>query len=282
MILSNAGMRTVVGPTSPGVERLERNDAGKGAGGPWRGNDSLRGDMPEIRLPVFEGPVDLLLHLIERQDLDITAVSLVAVTDQYLAAVHADDTLDARALAEFIAIGAKLIHLKSRALLPALHDDETIEDDDVGRELVELLGEYRRFSAVADMLEDRQRDGLRLYPRNAPPPPVPRGSGIENLKVDALYAVMLEVLERIPEPPRASVQRNTFTLSEQVDRLRHRLLTRGRFSFRAIIRECETRIEVVITFMAVLELLKGGACDAQQDERWGDINVVAVSRAAAG
>jgi hypothetical protein len=91
--------------------------------------------MAEISLPVFEGPLDLLLHLIERDDLDITAVSLVAVTDQYLTALRSGEKFDPQALAEFVAVGAKLIYLKSRALLPRPpQEDDGLEDDDVGRE----------------------------------------------------------------------------------------------------------------------------------------------------
>ncbi|MEJ5221627.1 MAG: segregation/condensation protein A, partial [Tepidiforma sp.] len=120
--------------------------------------------MAEISLPIFQGPLDLLLHLIEKDDLDITAVSLVAVTDQYLAAIHTGEGFDPSALAEFVAIGARLIYLKSRALLPRPQGEEapSLEDDDVGQELVELLREYRRFLQVVDLLEARQDAGLRI------------------------------------------------------------------------------------------------------------------------
>ena len=144
--------------------------------------------MPEIRLPVFQGPLDLLLHLIERDDLDITAVSLVSVTDQYLKAVHRGDELDAQALAEFVALGAKLIYLKSRALLPPdpLAQGAGLEDDDVGRELVELLREYKRFGEITDMLAQRQDEGQRYFPRSVPAPVVPPGLGLNNVTVDLL------------------------------------------------------------------------------------------------
>ena len=85
---------------------------------PLRGGAGPSGVMAEISLPVFQGPLDLLLHLIERDDLDITAVSLVVVTDQYLTAIRVGGGFDPQALAEFVAVGAKLIYLKSRALLP--------------------------------------------------------------------------------------------------------------------------------------------------------------------
>lgn len=241
--------------------------------------------MHEVRLPVFEGPLDLLLHLIERDDLDITAVSLVAVTDQYLSAIHDGERFEPHALAEFVAIGAKLMYLKSRALLPRAPEDgpEALEDDEVGQELVDMLLEYRRFKEVAEMLNDRQEAGYRLFPRLAPAPPLPPGTGLDNVTVEALYTLMVEVLARTPvEPLKAAIVREAVTLAQRVTDFRERLRRAGRFSFRAAISECETRIEVIMSFMAILELLKSGECDATQPDQWGDIEVVSLGRAAAG
>ena len=125
--------------------------------------------MHEIRLPTFQGPLDLLLTLIQRQDLDITTVSLVAVADQYLEAVHADESLDAGALAEFISIGAKLLQLKSRALLPERQEEEEEpEEEDPGEELdgADCL-EYRRYTEGRRMSGwgSRMEAGLGTYPR---------------------------------------------------------------------------------------------------------------------
>jgi segregation and condensation protein A len=240
--------------------------------------------MPQITLPVFEGPLDLLLHLIERDDLDITAVSLVVVTDQYLKAINDGQGVNAHALAEFVAIGARLIYLKSRALLPRAPEEveAQLEDDDVGRELVDLLLEYRRYTEATDVLEERQERGLRVYTRLAPPPERPEGIGLDGVTVDALRRIMLQVLSRTPvEEPKGVIQRDSLTLRERIGQFRDRLLAKGRFSFRQAILECKTRIEVVISFMAVLELLKAGECDAEQSERWGDIEVVALAPAEA-
>lgn len=238
--------------------------------------------MPKIQLPVFEGPLDLLLHLIERDDLDITAVSLVAVTDQYLKAVRRGESFDPGALAEFVSIGAKLIYLKSRALLPRPPEQaaDMLEDDDVGRELVDLLREYKRFGEVVAMLEARQNAGLRVYPRLAPAPPVDPGAGLGRVTMERLCAVMIEMLNRTPPEPRGVIVREpSISLSQRVSELRDELTRRRKFSFRKVIAACRTRTEVVVTFMAILELLKAGACDAQQSDRWGDIEVVALTSA---
>ena len=239
--------------------------------------------MPVISLPVFQGPLDLLLQLIQREDLDITAVSLVAVADQYLEAVHTAEGLDAHALAEFVSIGAKLLHLKSRALLPrqeALDDEgEELEEDAIGLELVELLREYQRFREVAEMLGERQDAGLRTYPRGAPAPEPPEGSPLEGVTIDALYAVMLDVLSRTPpEEPLGVVRRHDVTIAQQTAWLKAKLARGRSFSFRRAIESCRSRMEVIVTFLALLELLKSGTCDVVQETPWGDIEVVAVGR----
>lgn len=234
--------------------------------------------MAEIHLPVFEGPLDLLLHLIERDDLDITAVSLVVVTDQYLKAIRTGQGFDPAALAEFVSIGAKLIYLKSKALLPHAPSDmaEGLDDDDVGRELVDLLREYKRYSEVVTMLEQRQEAGMRNYTRLAPAPAATQqDAGLGNVTMDLLTSLMMQVLSRTPPAPRAMVMRDTgVPLSERIAEFREQLRRRGRLSFRRVMSECRTRLEVVISFMAILELLKSGECDARQSAAWEDIEVV--------
>ena len=251
-------------------------------GAPWREGVSSSGAMPQIRIPVFQGPLDLLLVLIEHNDLDITAVSLVQVTDQYLGAVRRQDGLDANALAEFVAVGAKLIYLKSRALLPPTPTEPGIEleADQVGRELVDMLREYKRFGEAVDMLEGRQQQGLRFYTRRAPAPEVPPGTGLDAVTMDRLVAIMRDVLQkkqRTPAAPQGIVRRDTITLGQRIEDLRGRLLKAGRFSFRAVIEECGERIEVIIAFMAILELIKGGECEVRQSEAWGDIEVTQLA-----
>jgi segregation and condensation protein A len=236
--------------------------------------------MPQITLPVFEGPLELLLHLIERDDLDITAVSLVAVTDQYLKKVHERETVDPGALAEFVSIGAKLILLKSRALLPRVEVADEEPEDDVGAELVELLFEYQRFKAAADILESRQDSGFRLFGRDAVAPDMPITSGLEGIAVDSLYTIMLDVLSRKEDEPEGVVERQTVTLRERIGDFRERLRGKGRFSLRSVLETCQTRLEVIICFLAILELLKGGECSAVQQDSFGEIEVAPATPSA--
>lgn len=243
-----------------------------------RGSAVPQEPMPQIHLPVFQGPLELLLHLIERDDLDITSISLVAVTDQYLGAIRTTAGFHPRALAEFISIGAKLIYLKSRALLP--RDPSLaaeVDDDEVGRELIDMLIEYRRYAAVTAILGERQEAGMRFFTRMAAPPPQPEGTGLDGVTADLMRTIMVDVLRRTPEPPRVILPRQRATLAQRLTVLRERLQRAGRFSFREAMRECSTRLEVVLSFLAVLELIKAGECDAVQAENWGDIEVTALA-----
>ncbi len=126
--------------------------------------------MLAVSTPVFEGPLDLLLHLIEREELEITSVSLIQVTDQYIGMLRAQDQIDMRGLADFVAVGAKLLFLKSRALLPRspdqLAEDEIIAEE-IATDLTAQLEEYRAYKNAASYLRELEDAGHRSFPRIA-------------------------------------------------------------------------------------------------------------------
>ncbi len=237
----------------------------------------------ELRLEVFEGPLDLLLYLIDREEMDITTVSLLQVTDQYLSFLRSGEQIDARALAEFIAIGARLLYLKSRALLPrprALDDDE----EDVGEDLVRRLLEYRRFKQVAEGLRAIEEEGHRAYPRQAPPTGLPLPTGLDGVTLDLLVGIFRDVLERTPkeEPPAGNVERQEVTVEQKVEELGSQINRGHPISFRSFISACRTRTEVIVSFFAVLELIKALRLRAEQDVAFGEIALVPVEAASGG
>jgi segregation and condensation protein A len=241
-------------------------------------NDTEAEAAFKLQLSVFDGPLDLLLHLIEREELDITGVSLVQVTDQYLAYLRSADEIDAAALAEFIAVGARLLLLKSRALLPRPAEDGE-EDEDFGDDLVQRLREYKRFKEVAAGLREIEETGYRAYPRVVPATGVPLPTGLDGVTVDLLFTIVREVLERRPEePPEGVVERHEVTVEEKTADLREQLRHERQVSFRAFISACRNRVEVIVAFMAVLELIKALALRAQQDALYGDISLVALEQ----
>ena len=229
-----------------------------------------------LRLPAFEGPLDLLLHLIEREELDVTAVSLLAVTEQYLAHLRSADRIDLGRLADFIAIGARLLLLKSRALLPREpgEEDGGAADEDADA-LVAALREYRRFRELAEELRAQGEAG-RSYRREAAPPQLPLGTGLDGVPMAALTAAFRDVLDRIAEAQAAGappLPRERVRLRDRIELLAARLEAEPSLSFQRLLGSSTSRLQVVVDFLAVLELIKVGFLEATQPEAFGDIEL---------
>ena len=232
----------------------------------------------QLTLPFFEGPLDLLLHLIEREELDVTSVALVAVADQYLAMLHEQEQINVDALAEFIWIGARLLLIKSRALLPRPEAEEQASEDeeDPGEELARQLREYKLFKEAAGQLRTIEVAGMHSYPRVAPPPELPPPTGLDGVTLDLLREMVEIAITRVPEPkePVQIIRPHRITVREKIAMLRERLASQHRVSFRAVIDECTSRMEIIIVFLAVLELIKSRLLDAEQDASFADIVLV--------
>jgi len=244
------------------------------SGGPSGGGDA---SAFELKLSVFEGPLDLLQHLIEREELDITTVSLAQVTDQYWGYLHSASGLDPEALAEFIAIGAKLLYIKSRALLPEFRPRATEEKEDVGEQLAQMLVEYKRFRQAAEAFRDLEERGQRAYPRLAAPKGVVLPPGLQGVTLDGLLSIFQEALNRQPveEPVEGAIPREPVTVDDKMDTVLAAVERgRGRASFRALVEACVSRTEIIVVFLAVLELMKAGRISAEQEESFGDIALV--------
>jgi segregation and condensation protein A len=232
--------------------------------------------MLAVSTPVFEGPLDLLLHLIEREELEITSVSLIQVTDQYIGMLRAQDSIDMRGLADFVAVGAKLLFLKSRALLPRspdqLAEDEIIAEE-IATDLTAQLEEYRAYKNAASYLRELDEASHRSFPRIAPPPSDWAPTGLEQVTMKKLLAALAKALERLPpEPEPERLQRQVLNIAER----RQTLLTRvkrlgGRMAFTRLLEDCETRFEAIITFLALLDLLKTEDLRAEQEASFGEI-----------
>ncbi len=236
----------------------------------------------QLELPLFNGPLDLLLHLIERNELDITEVSLLEVTEQYLAALRSKEQIDLGAMADFIAVAARLLLLKSRALLPRDPEDERHDEEDQGsdvRALIEALREYRRFKHAAEFLREREV-GHGTYRREVPPPDVPLPTGLDTVTLSSLVDVIREVLDRMPdEEPQSEIVREPVRLRDRMRSLVDTLQVHGRTSFKALIQSATSRTMVIVDFMAVLELIKQRYLAAQQSDAFGDIELVRLEGA---
>jgi len=235
------------------------------------------GEMLHIKVDGFDGSLDLLLDLIERQRLDITTLSLVEIADQYWHYVESTRELEPDALAEFIAIGSKLLYLKSCALLPSAEPPQVMpEGEDLGAQLTEMLEEYKRFKDAANLFRQLEEQGRRTYVRVAPGKGVPLPPGLQGVTLDTLLEAVKEALARQPpEPEEGVLYIEPVTVNEKVAEITTTLARRrGRLSFRLLLTACQNRTEIVVLFLAVLELIKAGRLWAEQDRPFGDITLV--------
>lgn len=226
-----------------------------------------------VRLPLFEGPLDLLLHLIEKQKLDITAISLAMVADQFVAYLASLAEVQAGVIVDFLAVAARLLLIKSRWLLPAAPAPEELEEEDPGETLARRLREYKRFKQAAEFLADRERRGWRSYLRVAPPPHLETRLDLESLSLDELIAALQRLseqeLELLPVGPLVSARK--VTVHEKID-LIQRLIGAGQpVSFAHLVEDAGSRIEIVVSLWAVLELIKRGRLRACQPQLFGEI-----------
>lgn len=235
-----------------------------------------------VHLPVFEGPLDLLLHMIEAQELDISVVSLMAVTEQYLQTINELEEIEPGALADFLVVASRLLYIKSYHLLPKPRPPVEDEEEASGDTLLRQLMEYRQFKEAAATLRAREEAGFRAYVRVAPRPEVERRLDLSNVDVEALRRALRRVLQRIPdEPPLPAVKTYPITVAEQLETIRAYLRSafapnghsRG-IPFEALLSRGVTRLEVIVTFLALLELVKLHEVEVIQDTTFGEIYVL--------
>lgn len=257
-----------------------------------RFHTSTLGSAYAVTLPVFQGPLELLLQLIEKNELEISAVSLVAVTDQYLQTIEALEAVDPGALADFLVVASRLLYIKSRSLLPQPRPpgEDAEDEEDSADALVRQLLEYRQFKEIAAQLRQREEAGLRVYVRAAPPPALDKKLDLDGVTLEALHAALQKVLARVPDEhaiPR--VKTYPITVAEQIEAVRALLRAAqapapgaqagapaAPLRFTALLRLGGTRLEVVVTFLAVLELIKQQEITAVQEGTFGEILLLPV------
>jgi len=231
----------------------------------------------EVKLAVFEGPLDLLLHLIEREELDITRVSLAQVTDQYLEYLSLLEEINAEILADFLVVAAKLLLIKSEMLLPrppGVPGEE--EEEDVGDELARQLIEYKKFKEAALELRQREEMGLRAYVRVAPLPKLDRPLELGDVSLADLVEAVQRALDVRPPLPSVSgvVTPFTITVAEKMAFIEEILERQRQVSFNRLLAQAASRLEIIVTLMAVLELIKLKGIEVQQECLFGEIVVL--------
>lgn len=224
--------------------------------------------------PVYDGPLDLLLNLIERAELDITSVSLATVTDQYLAYIKSLEQANPDEISAFLLIAAKLLQIKSEALLPRPPARERGEED-LGRSLVDQLKLYKRYKEIGAWMNERQDSNLRTYLRIAPPPKVEPKLDLSNLTLEKLVAAAEEAFakERDKKPLGVMIAAPRITIREKIDQIAKLMKEVERATFSNLLNQGASRLEVVVTFLAMLELVKRYRIHAHQDDLFGEIEI---------
>jgi segregation and condensation protein A len=225
----------------------------------------------KVQTQVYEGPLDLLLQLIERAELDITAVSLAQVTDQYLIHIRAM-SVPPDEISAFVVIAAKLLQIKSEALLPRPPQREPGEEDP-GHELARQLQLYKRFKEIAIWLETRERLHLHTYLRVAPPPKVEGKLDLSNITLKDLLMAAESILAKDAEKQALGtvITAPKITIREKIAYIADTLAKTPSGHFKQLFDEKPTRLEVVVTFLALLELIKRYRVAAKQEALFGDI-----------
>ncbi len=222
----------------------------------------------EVRLEAFEGPLDLLLQLVERHQLPITEVSLAKVTDSYLRRVE-ELGVPAEEMSHFLLVASRLLLIKSRYLLPRPEPDE---EEPAGEELAEQLRRYRRFKLAAARL--REREGMTSYPQLVPPPP-PEPSEVISLPAALLQRALLRSLSRMPERLEEGepVARIRVRLADYVARAERIMRRSGRVTLGELAGARASRQQMIVAFLAALDLVRRRRARAAQDGLFGPITL---------
>jgi segregation and condensation protein A len=237
----------------------------------------------KVKLEIFEGPLDLLLYLIKQDEIDIYEISLERITSQYLEYLQAFKELNIDIAGEFIVMAANLIYLKSRSLLPVDQQppEEDASEDDPRWDLIRQLIEYKKFKEAASLLQTRQLEQERMFARSGTgleviaAAPLPLGEvGIFQL-INAFQTVLKRVEAR--EDFR-EIFGEHFTVSDKIDSILRRVAAGRPLKFSELFAEMASRVEIVVTFLALLELIRLKQVLVTQANPFDEIEIASVSK----
>lgn len=234
---------------------------------------SAGGEGEELKLVLgeFAGPMDLLLYLIRQEQVSIYDIPIARITDEYLRYLRLMQGMDITVASDFLVMAATLIEIKSRMLLPRdpAVSEEELQADDPRRELVERLLEHQKYKAAAEMLWSRATVEQAVYTR------APIETDKENPEVSAgafdLLRVFQQILARKREEVLMEIERDEVTMAEMIERLRNMIFSAGELNMREFFERSETRRELVLAFLSVLELVRTTEIRLFQRQTFGDI-----------
>ena len=238
----------------------------------------------EVKLQVFEGPLDLLMHLIDKNKIDIYDIPIVTITEQYMDYINAMQRDDMEVTSEFLVMAATLIDIKCKMLLPK-EVNEDGEEEDPRAELVEKLLEYKMYKFMADELKDRQQEADMQWfrSRNIPKEvseyeaPIDFSNLIGDATLSKLNSIFQELLKRQEDkvdPIRSrfgNIEKEEVDMDAKTLYIKAYIREHDRFSFRQLLEKQHSKTEIIVTFLVMLEEMKLGEIEIEQDETFGDI-----------
>lgn len=242
-----------------------------------------------VKLQVFEGPLDLLLHLIDKNKIDIYDIPIVEITNQYMEYIREMEKEDLNIMSEFLLMAATLLDIKCRMLLPKEVNEEG-EEEDPRQELVEQLLQYKMYKYMSFELRDRQVEGEKLFYKEATIPkevgeyiePVNLDELLQGLNLAKLKDIFQEVMRRQDDktdPIRSKfgkIEKEEVSLPEKLNYVEEYARIHRNFSFRDLLERQCSKVQVIVTFLAVLELMKVGQIHIQQETTFGDILITSM------
>ena len=228
----------------------------------------------EVILEAFEGPLDLLLYLIRRQNLDILDIDVSDITEQYMQYVELMDALQFELAAEYLLMAAMLAEIKSRMLLPRQVVDEE-DEEDPRAQLIRRLQEYERFKKAAEDIDELPRVDRDVFLTSAAPPEIERVRPEPEVGLQEILLAFAEVMARANMFESHHIQREALSTRERMSQVLERLSGESFMPFVSLFRAEEGRMGVVVTFLAIMELIKESLVEIVQTEAFGPIHVKA-------
>ncbi len=240
-----------------------------------------------VTLEKFEGPLDLLLHLIEKNKINIYDIPIVEITEQYMDYIRQMQEQDMEVMSEFLVMAATLLNIKSKMLLPQEEPEDTEEAVDPRQELVERLLQYKMYKYASLELSDRQLDAGRILFKEANLPseiadykePIDTQALLSDLTLQKLHSIFESVMKKQVEkidPVRSKfgrIEKEEVSMSKKMHEIQAYALTNKRFSFRALLMEQYDKMDIVVTFLCILELMKIGRMHVVQEEIFDEIEI---------
>ena len=232
----------------------------------------------KLKLDMFEGPLDLLLYLIKKNQIDIYDIPISEITEQYMEYIEMMKMLNLDIVGDFLVMAATLMHIKSKMLLPPDPSEVQPEEEDPRDELVRRLLEYKRFKEIAEELKGKEAQRQDLFTRVIDP------DKLKEIKEDAkevyfeaslfdLITAFTKALRKVSEKTVYSVSKEEYTVEQKIHTILHLLLDHSTILLTDLFGQCKSKMEIVVTFMAILELIRLREIVVLQKQLFGDIEV---------